>query len=330
MPVLLLFFLSPALWAIQLFEVKTAHPTFNFLLVAKDHESAAEALNQFKNSVNQQPELSTVYSTAELNEFQIIAARPLGLANPDKPQVIVLANRGYDISAAGKTKPQRRINLFYQKLQQKNHLLILPVGMTHRFSNSERQELFQKMNSSFQGLLTLGGPDVDPELYSETNEHSIDINSYRDQLEFEVVKSWLKFKKGFTFGVCRGHQMIAAALGFKLVQHIENHGHEKFKTHAIEVLSTTSHFLKDIAPSGRLFVNSYHHQAVLAQYHPDIEIAAQALDGTVEALESKDGRIFTTQFHYEFMTTKSAKNIFEKISDKLRRQKTHQCLNLFN
>lgn len=325
---LLLLFVSQFAGAVQFYEITSSHPLFRFIILAKDHETADQALEAFKNSIRKSDELMAVYTQEQLDNFKIFQSKAIN-ASGLRPRVLVLANRGYDISNQEKDKSQQRVDRFYKNLKQQNDLIVLPVGMTARFTAKERQQFFKQMNDQFQGLLALGGADVDPDLYHAENEHAIDINSVRDRLEFEIIKSWLSFKKGFTFGVCRGHQMIAVAMGFKLAQHIENHGHEKFKNHAVRILSTTHNFLNELTAGDRAIVNSYHHQAVLAQAHPDVDIAAVSLDGTVEALESKDGRIFSTQFHYEFMTNLFSKNIFSKINFHLKRQLAARCQSLF-
>lgn len=325
----LLFLHSACLWAIQLYKVQTDHPQFQFLIPAKDNESANEAIEQFIKSVINEPQLSTLYNTSELNNFRLLSSQKITTTS-DKPQVLVLANRDFDISAQEKQKSQKRLDQFYKKLGPQAELLVLPLGITYRFNQNEISDMMKSVSSNFSALLALGGADIDPKLYNEENTDSVGVNPLRDQLEIQIIQAWMKMKSGLLFGVCRGHQLIAAALGFKLTQHIENHGQHEMKKHSIKFQPTINKFFENLFPKQIKMVNSYHHQAVLAKDHPDIEIAAKALDGTIEALESKDGRILTTQFHYEFMSSESSRNIFKALKEKIHFYSNRQCVKLFN
>lgn len=320
---------STCLWAVQLYKVQTDHPQFQFLVPAKDNETAAEAVDQFKKSILNSPELSPLYQDFELEDFKISYFDKL-TTNTKISRVLALANRGYDISSQEKKSSQKRLDQFYKKLGPQVELLVLPLGITARFSQNEVQEIMKNVGSNFSALLALGGADIDPHLYSEENTDSIGVNPLRDQLEIQIIQAWIKMKSGLLFGVCRGHQLIAAALGFKLTQHIENHGQNEMKKHAIKFQPTKNKFFENLFPKQTKIVNSYHHQAVLTKDHPDIEIAAMALDGTVEALESKDGSILTTQFHYEFMGSEASKNIFRAIKEKIHFFSNRKCVKLFH
>ena len=80
-------------------------------------------------------------------------------------------------------------------------------------------------------------------------------------------------------------------------------------------------------------VNSYHHQAVVYRSHPDVDLAALSPDNTVEALESRDGRIVSTQFHVEFMEDIVSERIFRRITTKIKnlshRYGAGRCASLF-
>ena len=66
------------------------------------------------------------------------------------------------------------------------------------------------------GILLSGGGDIEPSL-------SGFICPERDRFELELVKR--AAKKGIPIlGICRGEQVIAAAFGGHIIQHIEGHG----------------------------------------------------------------------------------------------------------
>jgi gamma-glutamyl-gamma-aminobutyrate hydrolase PuuD len=170
---------------------------------------------------------------------------------------------------------------------------------------------------------------VSPPIYGESAPTREDVNLSRDHFEVSLLKAWISAKKGMLFGVCRGHQLIAAALGFKLKAHIENHGDGTWLTHPIHLIQTTQNRFQKLFGNKSITVNSYHHQAVADYNNPEIEVAARADDGTIEALESKDGLIFTTQFHPEFMKNSISKKFFEMMNSSLFDYHFYQCRRLF-
>lgn len=219
---------------------------------------------------------------------------------------------------------------FKEKIGQSNDVYILPVAAALGLTKPNRELFYNALTDKFSGVVALGGSDVNPFVYVEENLASREVNLFRDRYEIDFLKHWIKAKKGFLFGVCRGHQMISAALGFKLVQHIENHGDGEWLDHKIKLLPTQQNFLRRTVGANEMMVNSYHLQAVAYSPHPDIDLAGVASDQTVEALESKDGRIVSTQFHVEFMEDIFAQKIFSRLNEKFRSHKPGMCARLFH
>lgn len=124
--------------------------------------------------------------------------------------------------------------------------------------------------------------------------------------------------------------MIAVALGFKLIQHKDNHGDGEKVFHSISTLQTKNRLLANAAQSEMIGVNSYHHQAVdpmaSQAVYEKVEVAALAEDGTIESLESKNGLVWTFQFHPEFMNTQFSNRIFQSLEKRLRpNRKSYLC-----
>lgn len=74
-------------------------------------------------------------------------------------------------------------------------------------------------------LVIWGGADIHPSLYNQPNSHSYVGNglSSRDAAEWALLQEAIK--RGIPIiGVCRGGQMLCAAAGGKLYQHVDNHG----------------------------------------------------------------------------------------------------------
>lgn len=323
---------STCLGSIQLFVVQPTPQHEKFLIVAQDGESPVQAMIRYKTLLRESPHLQALVSPEQLRQFSFGHGDHFELG--EKPAVLILANRGYDMSNEEKSGGQKRVQKFKEKIGQSNDVYILPVAAALGLTKPNRELFYNALTDKFSGVIALGGPDVNPFVYGDENREAREVNLFRDRYEIHFLQHWIKAKKGFLFGVCRGHQMISAALGFKLVQHIENHGDGKWVDHPIQFLKTTQNFLSRAAGAREMTVNSYHHQAVQYAPHPDIDLAAVAPDNTVEALESKDGRIVSTQFHVEFMEDIFSQRIFnrinEKFSEKFHSGKAGMCSHLFN
>lgn len=325
----LLLFSRICLGSVQLFIVQPTDQHERYILVAQDGETPAQALSRYKTLLTRNAELSSLVSPDQLKQFRIHSGvGPFKLG--EKPAVLILANRGYDLTAERKHGGQLRVEKFKDKLGKANDIYVLPLAASIGLTQENRELFYQELVDKFSGVVALGGPDINPRIYRDENHSSRDVNLKRDHYEIHFLKYWIKAKKGFLFGVCRGHQLISAALGFKLIQHIDNHGDGVWIDHPIKFLKTTQNFLSRAAGVREMIVNSYHHQAVQFTPNAEVDLAAVAPDGTVEALESRDGRIVSTQFHLEFMDDIFSHKIFNKINEKMRPVKVGRCSKLFS
>lgn len=168
---------------------------------------------------------------------------------------------------------------------------------------------FIKRNAKGTFVLLEGGADIDPSIYGQENLYS-NVGLYskeRDVHERRVIDAALKNEVPI-FGICRGHQLLAAHLGGALYQDIGiQTGVRHNATHNVE----TFDLLRDF--SGRMQVNSYHHQAVSKLPTNAVELAAYILnrkDGTTlsvnEAIFYPRSEytipMFSVQWHPEFMS----------------------------
>ena len=109
-------------------------------------------------------------------------------------------------------------------------------------------------------------------------------------------------------GICRGVQTLAMALGGRVHQDIShdptNYRHSQDAdrsepTHTVEIEKGS--VLYNIYNKEKLFVNSFHHQAVAAPGER-FKITARALDGVVEAIESSEHKaVLGVQWHPEWL-----------------------------
>jgi len=130
----------------------------------------------------------------------------------------------------------------------------------------------------FDGLILLGGADIDPRLYGQLTTWSWNANHERDAIEWVLARRALADGKPI-MGICRGHQMLTIAAGGTLYQDIYRDAATTH--HPSSHVITADRPLRNHIPTAR--VNSYHHQA--AKREPfGFKTVAKAPDGIVEAI----------------------------------------------
>ncbi len=163
--------------------------------------------------------------------------------------------------------------------------------------------------SRTDGILLSGGADIDPEYMDESPLDCISINPKRDFPEMALIR--LAYARRIPMlGICRGIQMLAAALGGELYQDIcsqheggcINHSQDTERhesSHTVQVKKDT--LLHSLLQEETVPVNSFHHQAV-KKVPEGFRISAQAPDGIIEAMEHCRFRsILGVQWHPECM-----------------------------
>jgi putative glutamine amidotransferase len=152
----------------------------------------------------------------------------------------------------------------------------------------------QARSITFDRLLLLGGADIDPSHYGQSNTLSRWMDSKRDNIELILADRAIRSNIP-VLGICRGHQMLAIASGGTLHQDIPYDigvfGHQS-KTHDIIVNSPLDAWI----PTTR--VNSYHHQAV-DRIPKGFKVLARSQDGIIESIY-RPGYL-GVQFHPEYL-----------------------------
>jgi gamma-glutamyl-gamma-aminobutyrate hydrolase PuuD len=157
----------------------------------------------------------------------------------------------------------------------------------------------------FDGLLLVGGGDIDPVLYGqEQHPETGHVNAVRDGFEIPLVRAAIE-RNMPTLCICRGAQVLNVALGGTLHQHITDR--EDLVAHRNE--DATDGVLHEIraqpgsrvmkamgAERGRTF--SHHHQALDA-LGSGLVAVGWAEDGLLEAVELDDGWVLGLQWHAE-------------------------------
>lgn len=161
------------------------------------------------------------------------------------------------------------------------------------------------------GLLLSGGADINPLWAGEEPEPGLHrINAERDLPELLITL--LAYDRQLPIlGICRGIQTLAVALGGEVMQDIGARSKEQgaFIKHTQDAArSETTHSVsvaKDSILSSiynkveKLYVNSFHHQAVRTT-GDHFRVTATAPDGVIEAMESTECKpILGVQWHPE-------------------------------
>ena len=131
------------------------------------------------------------------------------------------------------------------------------------------------------GLMLPGGIDIDPIHYNEANVASFKVDPGKDDFERRLLKSFLAVQKPI-FGICRGFQLImrewmgepenrSEAQFFQYYQHINGHNQVErldadrhIPTHDVSYIGERLYGPGCGADTFRMFVNSMHHQAIVA------------------------------------------------------------------
>lgn len=183
-----------------------------------------------------------------------------------------------------------------------------PVTLAPReLTDSEAEGLL----SRFDGLLLMGGSDVDPEVYGQDrHERTYGVDRRNDDFEMALCRAAARLGVP-TLAVCRGMQVANVAFGGTLHQHLADldlavdvaHGPQGFPSppegveHPIEIAagSLLAQALDgyDTPPA-----ISYHHQAV-DRLGEGFTATAWAADGHVEAMERVAGWFVCLQWHPE-------------------------------
>jgi putative glutamine amidotransferase len=147
------------------------------------------------------------------------------------------------------------------------------------------------MLEPFDGLLLVGGGDIDPARYGAApSPHLYGIEPDRDEFEIQLVRAADRIALP-TLCICRGIQAMNVAFGGSLHQHLPDvpgliqHGVPVEGTLTIhEVAPTSGSRLAAVTKSGSLAAASHHHQGI-DRLGDGLAATGRTEDGLVEAIE---------------------------------------------
>ena len=173
----------------------------------------------------------------------------------------------------------------------------------------EREALFETLEH-VDAIILSGGADIDPRYMGEEPDYTLlhTINPKRDTQE--ILLTALAERRGMPIlGICRGIQMLAAALGGnvhqdiyagiggELLMHDQDPVERHKTTHSVDIVQGS--LLARIFGTKELAVNTFHHQAV-KDIPRGFMVNATATDGVIEGIETTDCRpIIGVQWHPE-------------------------------
>lgn len=198
------------------------------------------------------------------------------------------------------------------------------------------KEVLVNTLTHLDGLLLTGGGDINPLwMGEEPSTHLHNINAERDLAELMLTR--LAFNRQIPIlGICRGIQTLAVALGGTVQQDIyedylrtdEAVGKKLSKDKVVTTLhsATLKHsqdadrgeathsvtlekgsILRALYKEERIFVNSFHHQAVKTS-GDRFRATAFSPDGVIEAIESREFKsVMGVQWHPEWMGDEGGK-----------------------
>jgi putative glutamine amidotransferase len=170
-----------------------------------------------------------------------------------------------------------------------------------------------EMLERIDGLLLIGGADVDPASYGEQREPSTEATYVaRDEFEIAMLRGALE-RELPVLAICRGMQILNVTLGGTLQQDLVNadggHPHRKLvgtfegNEHVV-MLEPGS--LAARSAGEEVHVGRCHHHQAIKDLGEGLIITGRADDGVTEAIETIDGRwVLGVQWHPEHLTKDS-------------------------
>ena len=153
------------------------------------------------------------------------------------------------------------------------------------------EENVEALLNIIDGLLLIGGADIDPILFGEEPHRNLgSVVRKRDDSDIVLMNAALK-KQMPILGVCRGQQVMNVALGGTIIQDIptqvENtllHKQTSKRGELAHSVDVTTPKFKEIFGEESFRVNTFHHQSI-GKIGEGLVVSAVAKDGIIEGIE---------------------------------------------
>ena len=171
----------------------------------------------------------------------------------------------------------------------------------------EQTDLLADQLEALDGIIFSGGGDINPLYLGEEPVRELhSVTPIRDQQELLLAR--MAYDRQIPMlGICKGIQIIAAAMGGTLYQDINTqlptvnikHSQDLDRGTASHRISIEQDSLLYNMFGSELAVNSFHHQAV-REVPQGFKVSALSSDGVIEAIESTEFKsIIGVQWHPE-------------------------------
>ena len=192
----------------------------------------------------------------------------------------------------------------------------LPLLLPHHHAEDARRVL-----EGFDGVVMVGGDDVDPAQYGQA-DHGVNkgISASADESDLALARAAVDLGVPL-FAICRGCQVLNVAMGGTLHQDMTapEGWHQRISDvpdavmaarHPIEI--TAGSRLAKAYGATTHTVNTIHHQAI-DKVAPGFRAVAWAPDGVIEAIEPDDdgSRVLAVQWHPEKIVNEGDHVLFE-------------------
>lgn len=233
--------------------------------------------------------------TARVHREDVIPALPT--PDPPRAHICVLASLNYpDLTAADVELVTRFTRTALTTLVE--------LGASYELLDTTEPLDNPAAAADFDGLLLLGGGDVDSSCYGAPTRHpkswGVDIRADRDA--FAAIAAAEAAGRPI-FGICRGVQLLNVYRGGTLIGDIEDYalhhggpGEPIFVDEPVDIMPGTR--LAAILGTDRISARNGHHQAV-DRIGGGLVVAARALDGITEAVEDPSRFLLGVQWHPE-------------------------------
>ncbi len=291
------------LWALEIYLIEGLGRG-PYLIATPSQEAPERFIERWKRAVENHPQYQQILEGQRLPSLEGVKVQK---AEPSQVQSagLLIANRRGDFLRTDHRRDQMKE--FLGQAVQDVHTL--PMGLELVLAAQDLREFHQWIAKNYPVLAALGGADVHPHTYGEPIRGAVDVKSQRDKTEIQLIQRYTAEGRGFLLGICRGAQISAVALGYKLNQDLssllESGEVHRDSVHQMRLHSTRHNLLRDAAGTPWTKVNSLHHQSIIYRSGGPLEIAATGEDGVVEALEFKNGRGVLLQFHPEITLSNS-------------------------
>lgn len=182
----------------------------------------------------------------------------------------------------------------------------------------EQTDNLKDVLDRIDGLIFSGGGDINPLLLNEQPVKELHSVCHVRDVQELLLARLAADRQIPMLGICKGIQIISAALGGALYQDIYTqmqegtrikHSQEldrKYPSHTVNIVADS--ILHTLFRDETIAVNSFHHQAVKTP-PPGFRVSAMSEDGVVEAIESSEYKsVIGVQWHPECLEESPANN----------------------